>query len=234
MAISGIFASAAEAERAVETLKAHGFTDEQVSVLSRGEHHSAGARGLGAAMGGVLGMGAATFLIPGLGPIAGIGLLAAGLAGAGLGAAAGKAADKMTAGVPNDELFFYEEALRGGSAVAFIEVQDPDRLAQARNLIEQAGARNVNTHRREWWQGIRGEERDYLHTRGYEFDANESDYRSGFEAALHPATRGRRYEDVTAYVETCYPEPCRTEVFRVGFDRGQQYLTERQSSREVE
>ena len=234
MAISGIFASAAEAERAVETLKAHGFTDEQVSVLSRGEHHSAGARGLGAAMGGVLGMGAATFLIPGLGPVAGIGLLAAGLAGAGLGAAAGTAADKMTAGVPNEELFFYEEAIRSGNAVVFIEVSDPDRLSQARNLIEQAGARNVNTHRREWWQGIRAEERDYLHSRGLEFDANETDYRSGFEAALHPSTRGRRYEEVTAYVETCYPEPCRTEVFRVGFDRGQQYLMQRESSREVE
>src|SRR5205085_3412228 len=139
MAISGVFPSAEDAERAIATLKSHGFTDSEVSVLTRGEHHSAGARGLGAAMGGVLGMGAATFLIPGLGPIAGVGLIAAGLAGAGLGAAAGKAADKLTSGVPNEELFFYEEAMREGQAIVFISVEDPEHSSQARNLLEQGG-----------------------------------------------------------------------------------------------
>jgi hypothetical protein len=234
MAISGVFASAEDAERAIATLKSVGFSDSEVSILTRGDHHSAGARGLGAAMGGVLGMGAATFLVPGLGPIAGIGLIAAGLAGAGLGAAAGKAADKWSSALPHEDLYFYEQALYEGQTLVFVDVADPERQSQARNLIEHAGARNVHTVRREWWNALRHDERQYVHSRGLDFDSNEAAYRSGFEAALHPSNRGRAYEECVGYIQANYPEPSRTDVFRVGFDRGQQYLTRRSSSREVE
>lgn len=234
MAISGVFSSAAEAERALTALKERGFAGDEVSVLARAEHHdSAGAKGLGAAMGAVLGMGAATFLIPGLGPVIGVGLLAAGVAGAGLGAAAGKAADRVTSRIPHEDLYFYEQALHDGQAVVFVDVSEPERQTQARNLIEHAGARNVHTLRRDWWQGIRHEEREYLQARGMAFEPNEAAYQSGFEAALQPANRGRSYDECAAYIDAHYPEPGRTEVFRAGFDRGQQYLTRRGSSREV-
>ena len=234
MAISGIFGSSTEAGSAVEALKGQGFTDKEVSLLTRGEHHSAGARGIGAAMGSVLGMGLATFLVPGLGPVAGAGIIAAALAGAGLGAAAGKAADKMTAGIPNDELYFYEEAVRDGQTILFVETKNADRATQARNILEQSGARNVHIVRRDWWQNIRDQEREYARSRGLEFEPNEAAYQSGFEAALHPATRGRSLNDAMAYIQVCYPEPCRTEAFRIGYDRGQAYLTQRTSAREME
>jgi hypothetical protein len=235
MPISGVFSSSAQAESAIAALKGRGFTDDEVSILARSEHHdSAAARGLGAAMGGVLGMGAATFLVPGLGPVIGVGLLAGAVAGAGLGAAAGAAADKMTSRVPHEDVYLYEQALLDGQALVFIDVADPERQSQARNLIEHAGARDVHSIRRDWWNSIRHEERDYARGRGLEFEPNESAYQAGFEAALQPVNRGRSYEQCTTYFETHYPEPSRSDAFRVGFDRGQQYMVRRSASREVE
>lgn len=225
--VTGIFTSQDDAEVAIRSLGARGFADSQVSLLKPGDAHfgtPVHGKTMGAVMGGVLGAGASTFLIPGLGPIAGIGMLAASLAGVGLGAAAGAAVDRHTKGIPNDELFFYEEALRGGGSVVFVEARNASQATQARHLLEQAGARNADTVRRDWWDALREDERQYANARGYDFDRNESDYRAGFEAALHPATRGRSFSEGVVYLETCYPEACRTEVFRIGFDRGQHYL----------
>ncbi len=225
--VTGIFTSLNDAEKAIEVLKTQGINDSQISILKPGD---AGlgtpvhAKTAGATAGGVLGAGLSTFLIPGLGPVAGAGLVAAALAGIGLGAAAGAAIERSTHGIPNEELFFYEETLRAGGAVVFLEPRDADQATQARNLLEHSGGRPADTARREWWQGVRESEREYVQGRGYDFGRNESGYRAGFEAALHPATRGRTYEECVTYLETCYPEPCRTDVFRVGFDRGQQYL----------
>lgn len=168
--------------------------------------------------------GAATFLIPGLGVIAGVGLLAGALAGAGLGAAAGSAVGRSTHGVANDDIFFYEESLRTGGSVIFVQVADADEAVRARNLMERSGGRTADSTRREWWQTVRNQEREYSRSAGIDFEREEQNYRSGFEAALHPVTRGREYEHVAAYVETCYPEPCRTDAFRVGYARGQEFF----------
>ena len=60
-------------------------------------------------------------LVPGLGPITALGLLGAailGAAGATIGAAAGGKAEKSTyEGLPEDEIFVYEDALRKGRSV---------------------------------------------------------------------------------------------------------------------
>jgi hypothetical protein len=225
--ISGIFASPDDAEATLETLQARGFDQSRISLLRAGDVRFATpvtAKTAGATIGGVLAAGASTFLIPGLGPIAGFGMLAASLAGVGLGAAAGAAVDRHTKGIPNEQLFFYEETLREGGAVVFVEAENASQETRARNLLEQAGARSPDAVRRQWWQGVRSNERDFARGRGIDFDGSEGDYRAGFEAALHPATRGRSLDECLAYVETCYPEPCRTEMFRLGFGRGQEYL----------
>lgn len=225
--VSGIFSSRTEAQAAIDALKAKGFRQAQISLLRAGDaalDTPIKGKTAGASLGGVLGAGLSTFLIPGLGPIAGVGMIAASLAGIGLGAAAGAAVDRHTRGIPNEELFFYEETLRSDGAVVFVEAETPVQETQARNLLEQAGARSADTVRRQWWQSVRATERDYAHRRGVDFDRNEPDYRAGFEAALHPGSRGRSFDECTVYVETCYPEPCKTDVFRVGFGRGQEYL----------
>lgn len=232
--VTGIFASPAEAENAMHSLRAHGFEESQINLLARGESsfpvHGTQA---GAAIGAFVGLSAATFL-PGLGPVVGMGMIATGLIGTGLGAAAGAAIDRHTHGVPNEELYFYEEAVRNGQSVVIVEAQDQTQETQARNLLERGGGRSVQSLRREWWQSLRDDERAYLRHQGRELEPNEPEYRSGFEAALHPTTRGRDLTDVVAYVEECYPEPCKTEVFRIGYDRGQQYFRRRMAARETE
>lgn len=217
--ITAVFGSTDAAHRAVDDLQRRGFDQSRLGCLSTGD--SSSGKAAGTALGGIFGMGAATFLIPGLGPIAGFGLLAGALAGAGLGAAAGSAVD-LKSGVANEDLYFCENALRHGEAVVLVDASGDAEETQVRNLLEHAGGRRIDSLRHEWWQTIRNQERDYARQQGHAWD--EVNYRAGFEAALHPETRGREYDQVTAYLESCYPEPCKTEVFRVGFDRGRQYL----------
>jgi hypothetical protein len=73
---------------------------------------------VGAASGMSLGTAAATIFVPGVGPVIAIGIIGAALLGAtGAigGAVAGKALDEtMVEGVPIDELFVCEDALRRG------------------------------------------------------------------------------------------------------------------------
>jgi hypothetical protein len=229
--VTAIFNSPAAARTAISGLTSQGIDTKQVSMLAPGDPVPAEdnkpikAKVAGGAVGSVLGMGAATFLVPGLGPVVGLGMIAAGLAGAGLGAAAGAAAERTTAGVPNEDLYFYEESLRRGEAIVFVDAPNDDDRTRLRHVLEQAGGVSIDTKRREWWGTVRDQEREHVRSRG--LDWNENDYRSGFEAALHPGTRGRSYDQCVAYIETCYPEPCRKDAFRVAFDRGQQYLVSR-------
>ncbi len=225
--VTGIFPSSAEAGNAIHALEAQGFEESQINLLARGESsfpvHGAQA---GAAIGAFAGLSAAT-LVPGLGPIVGMGMLASGLIGTALGAAAGKVVDRHTHGVPNEDLYFFDEALRHGQTVVIVDPRDPVQETKARNLLERAGGRSTHSLRQEWWQTIRDRHR-------HEFNGDEEEYRAGFEAALHPFTRGRDLQEVAPYVETCYPEPCRSEAFRIGFQRGQEYFRNRMQARESE
>jgi hypothetical protein len=232
--VTGIFASNQDAEAAIQSLKSHGINDSQINLLARGDSSfPVHGKQAGGVIGGALGLSVVT-LLPGLGPVIGVGMLASGLIGAALGAAAGAAVDRHTHGVPNEDLYFFEETVREGGAVVIVDARDSTQETQARNLIERSGGRAGHAARRDWWQRRRDQEREYLRSRGHELEPVESDYRSGFEAALHPTTRGRDYDQVVAYVETCYPGPCRTAAFRVGFDRGQQFFRESVQARELE
>ena len=229
--VTAVFASPEDADRAIRSLEENGFAANQVSYLASGKsessHFPVHAPHAGAAIGAYAGLSIATFL-PGVGPIIGAGMLASGLVGAGLGAAAGAAIrSRHTHGVPNEDLYFYDEAIRNGQTVVMVEAHDSIEDTRARNLLERAGGRSVQALRQEWWQNTRESYRG-------DFNGREPDYRNGFEAALHPATRGREYDQVTEYVETCYGDACRTEAFRAGFGRGQEYFRRRMAARETE
>src|SRR5205085_9972676 len=77
--------------------------------------------GIGVAGGVSAGTAVASLLVPGVGPVLAFGLLGAALLGtygAAAGALAGEALEKgMYQGVPRDELYVYEEALRRGRSV---------------------------------------------------------------------------------------------------------------------
>ena len=228
--VTAMFASAADAERAINSLAENGFDSKQVNYLAAADvssHFPVHAPHAGATVGGVLGLGAATFL-PGIGAIVAAGMLASGLIGAALGAAAGAAVrNRHTHGVPNEDLYFYDEAIRTRQTVVMVDAKDEVEATKARNLLERAGGRSVQAVRHEWWQNVRDAHRD-------DFNGREIEFRQGFEAALHPATRGREYEQVTDYVTTCYGDACRSDAFRVGYGRGQEYFRSKMAARETE
>jgi hypothetical protein len=249
--VAGIFNSTAEAERALEGLRSAGIGDERVSLLTPGTSQEkldevptteTEQPGMGTAIGGTVGgalgvagglhIGAAvaSLLVPGVGPVLAAGLIGAALLGAG-GAATGVFAggaleDSMAKGLPHDELFVYEDALRRGRTVVLAVTDDEEQAATARGVIAQAGAESIDAARESWWVGLRdGEEAEYK-VDGEDFGAVEPVYRRGFEASLHPRGRGRSYEEDAERLRECFGAECDEAPFRRGYERGRRYQGE--------
>ncbi|MGI9106200.1 MAG: hypothetical protein ACR2G4_08130 [Pyrinomonadaceae bacterium] len=246
--VAGIFASRADAERGIENLRGLGLAEENINLLSPGSTErqiesvpttETEQPGMGNALGGVvggamgaaggmtLGAAAASLLVPGVGPIMAAGLIGAALFGAG-GAAAGMAAGgalegEIAQGLPHDELFVYEDALRQGRTVLIVSAEDEAQAESARGALSQAGAESVDAARESWWVGLRdAEEEDYT-GQGRDFTTDETHYRRGFEAALHPQRRDAAYESSSEQLRDKYGEACAHDAFRCGYERGQSY-----------
>jgi hypothetical protein len=247
--VSGVFDSRAAAERAVEGFRSAGFSSDRIAFLAPGTSDEAVEAavptseteqpGMGSAMGGTvggamgiaggasLGAAAASLLIPGVGPVIAGGIIGAALLGAGgaaTGAAAGAALERELAdGLPHDELYLYEDALRKGRSVVIAFADDSDALESARNVLAQAGAESIDAAREEWWVGLRDAEEETYRAQGRDFQADEKAYRSGFELALNPKRRGKAYETVSSELNAAAREAGSEEAFRRGYERGQAY-----------
>jgi hypothetical protein len=247
--VAGIFTSRADAESAVERLRASGVGEDSVSLLipgtTQGELDDAvptteteqpgtgtafgGTVGgaVGAASGLTLGAALASLFVPGVGPILAAGLAGAALLGAGgvaTGMAAGGALEGSIAkGLPHDELFVYEDALRQGRSVVIVMSEDADEAERVRGVLAGAGAESLDAARESWWVGLRDAEEEEYTGQGGDFKAAEPLYRRGFEAALHPQARGRSYDEDAARLRECFGEDCEAEPFRRGYERGRGY-----------
>ena len=248
--IVGIFNSFADARRAAAILQSLGISEKRISVLSPQTAESeiearvptteSEQPGMGAALGGTVGaaMGlaggleagavAASLLIPGVGPVLVFGLIGAAIFGAGgaaVGALTGNALEEGIAeGLPRDELFVYEDALRRGRSVV-IAFTDNDQMGlKARQALTRAGAESVDAARDEWWIGLRDAEAEHYMGRGGDFNVDEAKYRLGFEAALHPDCRGKSCHDMMQHLRTKYGDDSGESPFREGYERGQSYL----------
>ena len=164
--IVGLFNSLADAKRAAAMLRTLGIAEDRISVLSP---HTPEAEieaqvpttdteqpGMGQAMGGTVGAAlgaaggatagaaAATLLVPGVGPVLALGILGAALLGAGgaaAGALAGDALEKGIAdGIPRDELYVYEDALRRGRSLVMAFTDNEQLADSARVALKRAGA----------------------------------------------------------------------------------------------
>jgi hypothetical protein len=247
--IVGIFNSFADAKRAAAILRTVGIPKHQTTVLSP---HTSEAEieasvptddteqpGMGRAVGGTLGAalgvaGGATagavlasVIVPGVGPVIALGLLGAALLGAGgatAGALAGNSIEKaMAEGLPRDELYVYEDALRRGRSVVVALAENELIAENARAELAKAGAETVDAAREEWWIGLRDAEHEHYTSQGGDFNLDEAKYRLGFEAALHPDRRGKAIEEVVAMLEKKYGPDSATTAFREGYERGQRY-----------
>jgi hypothetical protein len=254
--VVGIFTSQTDAERAVEQLRAVGLT-EHVNLLTpcadAGDLQTVPTTqteqpGMGKALGGVVGGAAgiaagshlgsvlATALVPGVGPVIAVGIAAAallGIGGAVGGAAAGGAVENALAtGLPQDELFVYEDALRKGRTVVIVLAEDGDRAEAARGVLDRAGAESLDAARQQWWIGLRSAEEEAYTVQGGDFRRDETEYQCGFEAALHQRTRGKSYGEAAAYLRQRYPDLYQKDSFRRGYERGQTYYRDLLDRRE--
>jgi hypothetical protein len=247
ISVVGIFTSQADVERAIERIRALGIAEEHINCLLPGASPAeldavpttdAEQPGMGKVVGGVVGgvtgashalFGAAvaSAVIPGVGPVMGIGLAAAallGLGGAVAGAAVGGALENtLEVGIPKDELFIYEDALRQGRAVLIVMAKDTDQADQVRDALVAAGAESIDAAREHWWLGMRDVEAEAYTAEGLDFTTDEALYRKGFEAALQAATAGKSYAEALDFLQTHYPEEYREEPFRRGYARGRAY-----------
>jgi len=251
--IVGIFNSLADAKRAGAILNSMGIAEDKITVLSphtteaeieaaipTTEAEQPGMGGtIGGAVGGAMGVAgglqagavAASMFVPGVGPVIAIGLIGAAILGAGgaaAGAMAGNALEKgIDDGLPRDEVFVYEDALRRGRSVV-IAFADEEQIAEnARAEMMRAGAETVDAAREEWWIGLRGAEQEHYTSQGGDFKVDEARYRLGFESALHPERRGKLSDEVSANLKQKYGDESASRAFRQGYERGQQYLKSR-------
>jgi hypothetical protein len=115
--------------------------------------------GMGAAVGGVIGGAAgaalATLLVPPVGAAALAGIAGGALLGAGSGAMAGDVVEeKLSFGVPHDELLVYEEAVRRGRALVVAATASSEEADAARDALKTAGAQSVDAAREDWAVGL--------------------------------------------------------------------------------
>ena len=247
--IVGIFPSYEKAKEAVSFLLASEIPAKNLTTLTPQASlqqvgsvpTTAGEQpGMGTALGGVAGsaVGLAggvvgtSLLLPGVGPIIAFGAtLLAGLTGAAAGAAAGGALEtSLTEGLPPDEVFVYEDALRHRRSVVIALAEDASQEEVIRLRFEHGGAESLDTAREQWWLGLRDVEEQAYGALEDSFETIEKTYRQGFEAALDPRLRGNSYEQARETLRKLYPTSYLEEPFRRGYDRGQahyQVLLER-------
>jgi len=241
----GIFTERAAAERAVADLRAAGLppknirvlvpgrSDDEVSALPTSEAEQPGiGKALGAVVGGAAGAmtgaelgaaAAASALIPVAGPAIAVGLVGAVLLTIG-GAAVGGAMERTLAeGLPKDEIFLYEDALRRGHSIVVVTTADTDEQKRAADALQAAGAESVDAARKQWWIGLRDAEAVQYRKAGLDFERDESTYREGFEAALLVLASGQPERDSVKLLRERYPSTYRKTAFRRGYERGRAY-----------
>ena len=243
---SGIFSTRRAAEEAMGRLRSLGLEDDQLSLLTpnitgapepvpttEGEQPGMG-RGIGGVVGGALGLSGgmplgaliSSLLFPGVGSVIALGFITTALTGT-IGAAAGAAVggaleNSLTEGLPRDELYFYEDALRQGQTILIFRSDNDEQIEAGKNVMTAAGAESIDAARQKWWIGLRDAEAEaYEPTE--DFLPVESTYRQGFEAALDLPNRSKTYAEAQNYLEMHFPNIWNKRDFRAGYERGHRF-----------
>jgi hypothetical protein len=143
----------------------------------------------------------------------------------------GEAADDQgTEGVPSDEVFFYEDALRQGRSVVFVLAKTKSEARRAHRKLMDAGAESLDAARENWWLGLRDVEQEHYRASGNNFERDQDVYRAGFEAAQRREVRGQSMAEAADRLKWWYPDKWDSEPFRHGFERGIEYRKQQQVS----
>jgi hypothetical protein len=245
--IVGVYKSRLDAERGAAELKLTGISESNTNILTPRPTPDELARvptvdgeqpgmlkTLGSVAGGAAGLGVgaglAALLVPGLGPVLAIGaaggLLLGALTGAKLG---GTAENTLSAGLPEDEFFIYEDALRQGRTVVIAMAENDTEATAGRNVLTKTGAESIDRAREMWWLGLRDIESEHYKARGGNFQQEEKDFRRGFETAQQNC--GRSYDECQSVLSNRYPDTWNSAAFRQGYERGRGYYEERRKPR---
>ncbi|HEV2401780.1 MAG TPA: hypothetical protein VGS27_32900 [Candidatus Sulfotelmatobacter sp.] len=252
-AVTGVFATRPAAEHALQQLHQAGIPSEKVTLLTPGSADQIGKEmqqvptesteqpGMGNAIGALVGGGVGftggailMALVPGLGPVTAIGLLGAGIlgaAGATIGAtAAGKAELATYEGIPQDEIYVYEDALRKGRSVVIALADDEPSASRVRDILRGEGAESIDAAQEQWWTGLRSAEESRYTQSGRNFATDEQFFRLGFRAAMHARTRCMEFDQVSAEMDAAledvkrkYPDADVEEPFVNGYQRGREH-----------
>jgi hypothetical protein len=151
------------AESAVDSLLAAGYTAQDISVLmpdsdsSREFAHEKNTKApegtttgvvSGGAIGGTLGLlaGIGALAIPGLGPFIAAGPIMGALAGVGAGGAVGGFIGALIGmGIPEYEAKRYEGLVKDGGVLLSVHCDSSDEVSRAKDILKQTGATDVSS-----------------------------------------------------------------------------------------
>jgi uncharacterized protein (TIGR02271 family) len=171
--VVGLFDDRMAAQNAVRELTAEGFRGDEVSLVSKKPdgkgveveyveedgHEQIEDMAKGAGTGAAIGAGAALLLsltalsIPGIGPVLAAGPLAALIAGAGVGAAAGGLVSGLKRlGVEDDDANTYAEGLKRGGTLVTVNTDD-HHANLAVGVMRRLGAVEIDKRAAEWREG---------------------------------------------------------------------------------
>jgi hypothetical protein len=157
----GIYQTQADVEYAVDSLRAEGFRNTDVSVLfpenkgskdfaveknTKAPEGTAAGATTGVVVGGVLGwlVGIGVLAIPGIGPFIAAGPVVAALAGVGVGGAVGGIAGALIGmGIPEYEAKRYEGRIKEGGILLSVHCDDRNWIKKAKEILERTGAQDV-------------------------------------------------------------------------------------------
>lgn len=242
-AVTGVFKSREDADVAVNALRSLGIPEKRLGIVAPGsapERLEAGVpvtdsespgmgRAMGAAVGGGIGaaggatagLAVASLAVPGIGPLIAFGMVGAallGIVGAAAGSAVGDAVEEgLGEGVPHEDVYLYEDSLRHGRSIVIAYADEGDQADRAAEVLNKAGALDLDTLREDWWQELREGERAHY---GEDFDRHEDSYRRGYQAALHPVRRGKSYSEAEERLQAEYAGTVLDRPFQDGYERG--------------
>ncbi len=159
--VYGIYATRQDAEVAIDSMRASGFSAQDISVLfpdnegtkdiGHEKHTKAPEKATaGAAIAGIAGgtigwlVGIGALAIPGVGPLVAAGPIMAALAGLGAGSVVGGLAGALIGmGIPEYEAKRYEGRIRKGGILLSVHCDNDLMIGRAKEMLRHTGAEDI-------------------------------------------------------------------------------------------
>jgi hypothetical protein len=232
ISVAGVFKQPEAAQRALNDLRIIGAGGVYMLVPETAGHRMGAvpaaaseapgmAQTMGAFVACVVGVAAGLALGATAGPALGyLGAAVLGLAGAVSGGLVGRRIGRATFdGLPADEFFVYNDALRQGRSVVCCLTPRELEADEARAILHREGAESVDPARHQWWLGLTDSERT-RYAPPPRACARPDTFSRGVAAALSPEFHGKPWDQVVYLLAERY-RYWYEDTFRNGFEAGQ-------------